>query len=66
VSSQNYISSGPFQSQLLRDTAWLPLPWKEDMASLLWGYARLPFMLASGAGVLISGALFYFQKYVRL
>lgn len=34
------------------------------MASLLWGYTRLPFMLASGLGVVMSGALYYFQKYV--
>ncbi|KAF1344054.1 alpha/beta hydrolase BEM46/Esterase/lipase/thioesterase [Delphinella strobiligena] len=32
------------------------------MAALLWGYARLPFMLASGLGVVMSGALYYFQN----
>ena len=37
---------------------------KPDMTTLLWGYARIPFMLASGLGVLLSGALFYYQKYV--
>lgn len=32
---------------------------------MLWGYARLPFMFASGFGVLLSGALYYYQKFVQ-
>lgn len=35
-----------------------------DMATLLWGYLRVPFMFASGLGMVISSGLFYYQKYV--
>jgi hypothetical protein len=35
-----------------------------DMATLLWGYLRIPFIFASGLGMVVSSGLFYYQKYV--
>jgi hypothetical protein len=35
-----------------------------DMATLLWGYLRIPFLFASGLGMVLSSGLFYYQKYV--
>ncbi|KEQ78176.1 alpha/beta hydrolase BEM46/Esterase/lipase/thioesterase [Aureobasidium namibiae CBS 147.97] len=32
------------------------------MATLLWGYLRIPFMFASGLGMVISSGLFYYQN----
>lgn len=37
----------------------------QRMASLLWSYGRIPVMLGSGLSVVLSGALYYFQKLVQ-
>ena len=37
-----------------------------DMATLLWGYLRVPFIVASSLGFVLSSGLFYFQKSVYL
>lgn len=31
---------------------------------MLWGYLRIPFLFASGLGMVLSSGLFYYQKYV--
>lgn len=36
----------------------------ENMATLLWGYLRVPIMFASGLGAVVSSGLYYYQKYV--
>ncbi|KAG9758293.1 alpha/beta hydrolase BEM46/Esterase/lipase/thioesterase, partial [Aureobasidium melanogenum] len=33
-----------------------------DMATLLWGYLRIPFLFASGLGMVLSSGLFYYQN----
>ncbi|KAG9841876.1 alpha/beta hydrolase BEM46/Esterase/lipase/thioesterase, partial [Aureobasidium melanogenum] len=32
------------------------------MATLLWGYLRIPFLFASGLGMVLSSGLFYYQN----
>ena len=38
----------------------------QKMATLLWGYLRMPFILASSLGFVLSSGLIYFQKLVSL
>ncbi|KAG9686977.1 major facilitator superfamily transporter, partial [Aureobasidium melanogenum] len=33
-----------------------------DMATMLWGYLRIPFLFASGLGMVLSSGLFYYQN----